>query len=270
MAGDNHYQILGVDISADESAIRRAYLEKAKLYHPDTSSGTKEKFEKVKNAYQELLDPKRRASYDKELGIQRGFGKSRISDEFAGYKPQAINLKVGRSANQGVFRRIFSALAGIFATRKQDTTQMPVVDNCEKISSSLNRRIDSFAIYNEESFPLSTGESLTLKPPGKLANLAECVSLLKQSFQKHPVISRAVLIEAKLNSLSDKSVFLVQIEKEISRSWGIDNLHALEIEEYAEHLPGLLLCNKGKGPFSEAVALYGIEFYPSIANTNIN
>ena len=53
----DYYEVLGVDRSADEAAIKRAYRKLAKKYHPDTNAGNaqaEEKFKEVTEAYDVL------------------------------------------------------------------------------------------------------------------------------------------------------------------------------------------------------------------------
>ena len=57
----DYYEVLGVDRSADEGAIKRAYRKLAKKYHPDTNAGNaqaEEKFKEVTEAYDVLGDEK--------------------------------------------------------------------------------------------------------------------------------------------------------------------------------------------------------------------
>ena len=63
----DYYEVLGVDKSADEAAIKKAYRALAKKYHPDLNPGDKEaeqKFKEVNEAYDILSDPDKRAKYD--------------------------------------------------------------------------------------------------------------------------------------------------------------------------------------------------------------
>ncbi len=63
----DYYKILGVDRTAKEQEIKRAYRDLAKKYHPDHNPGNKqaeEKFKEVNEAYEVLGDPKKRARYD--------------------------------------------------------------------------------------------------------------------------------------------------------------------------------------------------------------
>lgn len=49
-------RILGVDVDADASAIKRAYREKVKSVHPDTESGDEASFRRVARAYERLSE----------------------------------------------------------------------------------------------------------------------------------------------------------------------------------------------------------------------
>ncbi|MDS0259586.1 J domain-containing protein [Haloarcula sp. S1CR25-12] len=50
------YDRLGLDPSADESAVKQAYRERVKETHPDTDSGSEREFKRVKAAYERLSD----------------------------------------------------------------------------------------------------------------------------------------------------------------------------------------------------------------------
>jgi len=63
----DYYEVLGVDKSADEAAIKKAYRTLAKKYHPDLNPGDAEaekNFKEVNEAYDILSDPDKRAKYD--------------------------------------------------------------------------------------------------------------------------------------------------------------------------------------------------------------
>ncbi len=68
MAREDYYEILGVSRSASEDEIKRAYRRLAMKFHPDRNPGDKqaeERFKKIKEAYEVLSDPKKRAIYDR-------------------------------------------------------------------------------------------------------------------------------------------------------------------------------------------------------------
>lgn len=79
----DYYEVLGVDKSADDAAIKKAYRVLAKKYHPDMNPGDAEaekKFKEASEAYAILSDPEKRRQYDQfghaafEGGAGGGFG----------------------------------------------------------------------------------------------------------------------------------------------------------------------------------------------------
>ncbi|HEY3172433.1 MAG TPA: DUF4388 domain-containing protein [Thermoanaerobaculia bacterium] len=72
----SHYDLLGVARDASAEEVRRAYLDKSRLFHPDLRhrpdlAGLDRElttvFERVKAAHDALVDPDARAVYDREL-----------------------------------------------------------------------------------------------------------------------------------------------------------------------------------------------------------
>ncbi|MEX2660079.1 MAG: molecular chaperone DnaJ [Acidimicrobiales bacterium] len=60
----DYYKALGVDSSADQRAITRAYRKLARETHPDTNPGKEDRFKEVSAAYDVVGDPERRKEYD--------------------------------------------------------------------------------------------------------------------------------------------------------------------------------------------------------------
>ena len=63
----DYYEVLGVPKDADDAAIKRAYRQLAKKYHPDMNPGDKEaeaKFKEASEAYAVLSDADKRRQYD--------------------------------------------------------------------------------------------------------------------------------------------------------------------------------------------------------------
>ncbi|MFO1130244.1 MAG: molecular chaperone DnaJ [Rickettsiales bacterium] len=64
----DYYKILGVEKNASDAEIKKAYNKLALKYHPDRNQGDKkaeEKFKEITNAKEVLLDPNKRAYYDR-------------------------------------------------------------------------------------------------------------------------------------------------------------------------------------------------------------
>ena len=76
----DYYDVLGVDKSADATAIKKAYRKLAMKYHPDKNPGDKEaeeKFKEINEAYEVLSDETKRRNYDQfgHEGVNgQGFG----------------------------------------------------------------------------------------------------------------------------------------------------------------------------------------------------
>nr|XP_018683519.1 PREDICTED: dnaJ protein homolog 1-like isoform X3 [Musa acuminata subsp. malaccensis] len=66
--GVDYYKILGVDKSAEDDDLRKAYRKFAMRWHPDKNPNNKNeaeaKFKQISEAYEVLSDPQKRAAYD--------------------------------------------------------------------------------------------------------------------------------------------------------------------------------------------------------------
>ena len=64
----DHYAALGLSRSADAEAVRAAYRDAVRRWHPDRdpSPEASAKFLAAQRAFQVLSDPKRRVEYDRE------------------------------------------------------------------------------------------------------------------------------------------------------------------------------------------------------------
>jgi len=68
MAFIDYYKILGVDKTIAQKDVKRAYLKRAKQFHPDLHPDdpkAKAKFQALQEAYDVIGDPDKRAKYDK-------------------------------------------------------------------------------------------------------------------------------------------------------------------------------------------------------------
>jgi molecular chaperone DnaJ len=85
----DYYEILGVDKSADETTIKKAYRKVAMQYHPDRNPGDKaaeDKFKEAAEAYEVLSDPDKKARYDR-------YGHAGVENMGGGYSGGGMNME---------------------------------------------------------------------------------------------------------------------------------------------------------------------------------
>jgi len=98
---EDYYKILGVQKSASNEDIKKAYRKLAMKYHPDHTKGDKaaeEKFKKISEAYAVLSDKEKRKEYDTfgAEGFQQRFSQE---DIFKGFDFSDIFSDLGFGGN---------------------------------------------------------------------------------------------------------------------------------------------------------------------------
>src|SRR3970282_2831342 len=118
MAEQDYYEILGVPRGASKEEIKRAYRRLAKKHHPDLNKdnpkSAEEKFKKISEAYEVLIDDDKKRIYDaygrEGLRQQVGGGQGFDWDRFT----HAADLEdlLGRDLFQSFFGRSGSPFGG--------------------------------------------------------------------------------------------------------------------------------------------------------------
>lgn len=78
----DYYKILGVNKSASQDEIKRAFRKLAHEYHPDKKGGNEEKFKELNEAYQVLGNSEKRQQYEQ---FGQTFEQARAQGGFAGF-----------------------------------------------------------------------------------------------------------------------------------------------------------------------------------------
>lgn len=220
MAKRDYYDILGVNKSADNQEIKRAYRKLAKKYHPDTNPGdaeTERLFKEVTEAYNVLSDEEKKRLYDR-------FGHAAF-DGSMGSNPEDYERSTGRnfwrehhsdgthteyhySGNMDdIFGDMFD---GFFGGRRshpfgsgmdfEDEGKMDLNGNitisfreaalgCEKVISFSDQSIGSIAVKIPAG--IAEGQSIRLKGKGRKSRSGRVGDLfIKVSIQKDNKFSR--------------------------------------------------------------------------------
>jgi len=116
--GKDYYKILGIAKNANKDEIKKAFREKAHIYHPDKKDGDEKKFKEVNEAYQVLNNDQKRQQYDQfgsTFDQQGGFGGGMGWEDFM---RQARQGGSGFGGDFGDLGDIFGDLFGGSRRRK--------------------------------------------------------------------------------------------------------------------------------------------------------
>ncbi|HOP39909.1 MAG TPA: DnaJ C-terminal domain-containing protein [Geobacteraceae bacterium] len=171
----DYYKILGLERSATQDEIQRAYRKLARTYHPDISKepDAEEKFKQINEAYEVLKDPESRRKYDSiGTGFQGG-------EEFS-VPPGWENVRFYHSGGEGAdysdfFRAIFGDIGG-FASgempgggqrrRRGRDYETNLEITLEDACNGVKRVIDLETVASdEEGRPVKSRQSFDVKIP---------------------------------------------------------------------------------------------------------
>lgn len=118
MAFIDYYKILGVDKNIDQKDVKKAYLKRAKQFHPDLHPDdpkAKAKFQALNEAYDVIGDPEKRKKYD-QYGEQwrqadqmgGGFGGYSGGNPFEGF--DFSNFNSGGRGFSSFFEDLFGGI----------------------------------------------------------------------------------------------------------------------------------------------------------------
>ncbi len=174
----DYYKILGVEKSATQDEIKKAYRKLAMKHHPDRNAGKKsseEKFKEITEANEVLSDPDKRKKYD-TLGSNwnqyqhtGGQGFDDFSSRFGGGRRQSgqgstyeysgnINDMFGNAGGgfSDFFESFFGGSGGGFGGRTQQ--QKTAID----VEANMNVTLEDVFVGSEKQISVE-GKNLRLK-----------------------------------------------------------------------------------------------------------
>ncbi len=107
MAGNDYYEMLGVERGASADDLKKAYRKLAMKHHPDRNPGDKEaeqKFKEISHAYDVLKDDQKRAAYDR-------YGAAAFENGGGGGQGGGFEFNFG-SGFADIFEEMFGAMGG--------------------------------------------------------------------------------------------------------------------------------------------------------------
>ncbi|ASF45970.1 molecular chaperone DnaJ [Methylovulum psychrotolerans] len=150
---EDFYKVLGIERNASDAEIKKKYRSLAMKFHPDRNADNPEaaeaKFKQVKEAYEILSDPKKRAAYDQfgHAGIDPsmggrpgGFGAEGFSDIFGdvfgdifggGRQQRGGGVQRGSDLRYNLEITLEEAVAGT-----EQKIRIPVLVSCSECSGS--------------------------------------------------------------------------------------------------------------------------------------
>jgi molecular chaperone DnaJ len=138
----DYYELLGVERSASDAEIKKAFRKLARELHPDVNgdADAQERFRAVAEAYEVLSDAERRKLYDQygHAGLRRGgyapsdFAFSNLSDIFSAFFGDDLfaRNRGGRARGGDVGAAVAIELADAFAGIKRNV-EVEVAATCE-------------------------------------------------------------------------------------------------------------------------------------------
>mgnify|MGYP006307373801 CR=1 FL=1 len=117
MAKRDYYEVLGIERTASEDQIKKAYRKMAMKFHPDRNPGDKTaetKFKESAEAYEVLRDPEKRRRYDR-FGHEAVAGAGQQFSNFEDIFTHFSDI-FGGMGGGSLFDGIFGGMGG-FTTR---------------------------------------------------------------------------------------------------------------------------------------------------------
>ena len=239
----NPYEILGVEKTATEAEIKKAYRALAVKHHPD-KGGDENKFKEVSSAYEILSDPKKRSEYDNPRsqgfggGGFGGFNMDDIFGSFGGFNTAFNGFGSSRSRREPnssvtVDLTLKDVLNGCKKTLKYNRK-----DKCKTCSGEGGTSVSKCASCNGQGKKMNVSNT----PFGQIQSLGECIACN----------GTGKSVANKCSGCSGSGTTNVAEEITIDLPKGIPN--------------GVSFTMADKGSYNKGVGYSDLEIHPNIIN----
>ena len=171
MAFIDYYKILGVDKTIPQKDVKKAYLKRAKQFHPDLHPNdpkAKAKFQALNEAYEVINDPEKRRKYDqygehwKEADAYNAAGGAGGSYYYKGGGSPFEGFDFsGFSQGGGGFSDFFKDLFGTAGRSRGGKSRMR--QNSGEMHANVNIDLYTALLGGEVLLQLSNGSKVKLK-----------------------------------------------------------------------------------------------------------
>jgi DnaJ-class molecular chaperone len=202
------YEVLGVQKTDSDTAIRSAYRKLAKRYHPDVNPGkpeVSERFKEISAAYDLLGDKEKRARYDRgeidaagnevppQRPFYRDFGDTAGREKYradAGFDPEDL---------ESIFAQAFGGRGGTaggrrFSMRGQDAQYQLTLDFLDAVNGAMRRITlpDGRTLDVRIPVGVNDGQVIRLKGQGMpgIGDGAPGDALVEVAVAPHPLFRR--------------------------------------------------------------------------------
>lgn len=148
----DYYEVLGLERGASDEAIKKAYRQLAKKYHPDLNPGDKDaeaRFKEINEAYEILSDPDKRARYDQFgfAGVDPTYGAGQGGAGFGGFGGFGFDFDLG-----DIFSSFFGG-GGASSARNRNAPRRG-----ERLYAEVSLTFEEAAFGCEKEVPISRVE----------------------------------------------------------------------------------------------------------------
>jgi curved DNA-binding protein CbpA len=149
----NLYEVLLIESDCTNTEIKNSYRKYVQIYHPDKKGGNAEMFDLITHAYNVLINPVTRASYDKIYGVCKQSELSHIDlkSRSIEYAKSLENSKKSKEESEIDFDKIFAEMDAKYGFKR--TGDKKIIDANIDINEKLKDLEDIRGLDDIENTP---------------------------------------------------------------------------------------------------------------------